>query len=281
MTIAIEAVFTNDGEEIGFYSKGHHDPAAFRAACAEAMAEDGDFYYLDPELTPPPSEDDEVRHETWRDEITGDDEMVWFRPAQPGEPGAYPVTCYAFEGGVLAAPADPPPLRSPLAAPAMRDLYVRRLGAEQSDTYDAEVWERIEGTGDVLVASVRVADDAVRIASALDSDPVTYPEVEPAPLAAERAGTAEVATSPERAVQMEHAAARLAAMAQTVDDEIDEVTIGWCISTDKVREAADALREAAKRMRVDLRGCWLAAPAPAQRDGTTALETSDHEEAAR
>lgn len=100
--IKIEVVYEmNGGEEVGLFAEGHHEAAAFADAVAEWRK--GDGHWLDPGYIPEVPLD-EVRHETWRNEEGG--EGYFFRPAQPGEPGAYPVTCFAFEGGTLASPAD-------------------------------------------------------------------------------------------------------------------------------------------------------------------------------
>jgi hypothetical protein len=76
----------------------------------------------------------------------------------------------------LSAPPAPA-LASPASLP--RKVHVRRLDADASDTYDAEVWETDLDGQDILVASVRVADDAETIARLLgDEPPKPYPEVE-------------------------------------------------------------------------------------------------------
>jgi hypothetical protein len=111
--IKIEVVYESDGgEELGLFAEGHHDPAAFTAA-VEAWRASPDGAWLPAELVPTVLPD-EVRHETWRNEDGG--EGYVFRPAAPGEPGAYPVTCFAFEGGTLAAPRAPSPSRDEGAA---------------------------------------------------------------------------------------------------------------------------------------------------------------------
>lgn len=111
--IRIEVVYeANGGEELGLYAEGHHVPADFVAA-VEAWRLTPEGAWLPSELVPTVLLS-EVRHETWRNEDDGDGYV--FRPASPGEPGAYPVTCFAFEGGTLAAPPAPAP--SPPETPA-------------------------------------------------------------------------------------------------------------------------------------------------------------------
>jgi hypothetical protein len=94
--IEIEVCYRGGDEESGLYAKGHHDTAAFCAAAVSFL----DKMKWDAALAPAPDVD--IGYEWWRDEPSDNgDVSVWFRAAKPGEPGAYEVTCYAFEGGVL------------------------------------------------------------------------------------------------------------------------------------------------------------------------------------
>lgn len=90
----IEIVYSNDCEEMGLYARGEFDKAEFCAAAAEAWRA-----YCNAELEELPVPE-EVRYEWWREEPNDEsgDLAVLFRPAKPGEPGAYPVTCWSLYG---------------------------------------------------------------------------------------------------------------------------------------------------------------------------------------
>jgi hypothetical protein len=114
-------VYDRSGEEIGCYAKGHHPPAAFAEAFAAWMRDEergGAYMGLDPGAFLPLRED-EVKHATWREDEGDGADLAWvFVAAKEGEPGAYPVTCYAFDGGELAASS---PSSAPPATPARPD----------------------------------------------------------------------------------------------------------------------------------------------------------------
>lgn len=106
--LTIACVYDNGGEEIGLYSAGHHDAEEFREAAMVGAPDLGLDVDVVAEMLLR-----EVRHEWWRDEAGADGLDIIFRPAGPGEPGAYEVTCWPFDlDGVLAAPPAAPPTPS-------------------------------------------------------------------------------------------------------------------------------------------------------------------------
>lgn len=83
--LSIERLHSSDGDydDLGWYSKGHHDEARFRSRLAAMLAEHRH-----------PSEADETRchfvHAWWRNVPTADGMRL--QTAAPKSRGAYPVT---------------------------------------------------------------------------------------------------------------------------------------------------------------------------------------------
>lgn len=80
-----------DGDEL-FYSRGHHDPAAFAAAVRRMTLKDHDWRA--------DINDEQVEHQHWRGVpgFVGSFDFCWWR-ARKGGPGAMPVTVWMDPAG--------------------------------------------------------------------------------------------------------------------------------------------------------------------------------------
>lgn len=80
----IKELHEYEGGFLGYYAKGHHDPAEFLNEVADYICEFGAH------ATPEPLSEAHVRHEYWRN-VPLDDGYTLQRAKGPGR-GAYPVT---------------------------------------------------------------------------------------------------------------------------------------------------------------------------------------------